>query len=278
MGLRLILVGSERIFLKYLEEYDSISVSALFFIVASITLLPIFFVVDISSIPSSINELGIGAISALIYSIGFYSYVKAISEEDASLIAPLYSSSLLWLLILGSIFLGEDVTILRILGSITMFIGLFFLYSGGFKEKILAIKSSRASILMIIGSLFIALGRAVDTYAIRSIDERLYAWVINFYIGMYMLILTLVMGRKNTLIRIISENPKKMLLAGFTNGWGYLMLLIAIIGLQVTVAEPATLLSVFVTAFLAKRFLHENVEERIPGMIMMFIGAVLLFI
>ena len=54
------------------------------------------------------------------------------------------------------------------------------------------------------------------------------------------------------------------------------MLLIAITGLEVTVAEPASLLSVFVTAFLARVILKEEVKERLPGMVLIVLGAMLL--
>ena len=57
----------------------------------------------------------------------------------------------------------------------------------------------------------------------------------------------------------------------------YLFLLVAIPYLQVTVAEPLSLLSIFVTAYLAKRYLGEEVKERIPGIVIILIGSFLLF-
>jgi hypothetical protein len=46
----------------------------------------------------------------------------------------------------------------------------------------------------------------------------------------------------------------------------------------VTIAEPASLLSIFVTAFLAKKFLEEHVRERMPGIIIIVFGSIFLFV
>ncbi|MFX0181940.1 MAG: EamA family transporter [Candidatus Hodarchaeota archaeon] len=276
LSLRILLLGAERIFLKQLEEYDSLIISALFFLAGSFFILPIFLFIPIEILLSGLEDLIFAFISSIVYIFGFFAYVKALSEEDASLIAPLYNSSLLWLLFLGLTFLGENVGVLRALGGILMFIGVFFLYSGSITEKIQKIKSSRASLLMICGSFFLALGRTIDTYAIRTIDPRLYAFSILFFAGLMFLIIAVCTKRYNDGVRALQNNPRVVILAGISNGWAYVMLLIAISGLEVTIAEPASLLSVFVTAFLAKTILKEEIKERIPGMILMVFGAILL--
>lgn len=278
LTLRIFLLGAERIFLKQLEEYDSLIISAIFFLTGSLFLLPIFLFIPKETLLTGLEELRFAFISSIIYTFGFFAYVKALSEEDASLIAPLYNSSLLWLLLLGLIFLGEDVGAFRALGGITMFIGVFFLYSGKMTEKIQKIKASKASLLMIGGSFFLALGRTVDTYAIRTVDTRVYAFSILFLAGIFFLVIAVFTRRCNDGLLALKNDLKTVMLAGVSNGWAYVMLLIAIAGLEVTVAEPASLLSVFVTAFLAKIILKEEIKERILGMVLMLIGSVLLVI
>jgi transporter family protein len=272
------MLGAERIFLKQLEEYDSMIISALFFLTAALCLMPIFLFIPKQTLFKGLEDLKFAFLSIIFYIFGFFAYVKALSEEDASLIAPLYNSSLLWLLILGLLFLGEDVGVLRVLGGIMMFIGVFFLYSGKITEKISKIKSSKASLLMLGGSFFLAIGRTIDTYAIRTIDSRIYAFTILLLAGLLFLIIAVFTKRYSDGFLVFKTKKRTILLAGVTNGCAYLMLLISISGLQVTVAEPASLLSVFVTAFLAKKILKEEIKERLPGMILMVLGAILLFV
>ncbi|MFX0017049.1 MAG: EamA family transporter [Promethearchaeota archaeon] len=278
LSFRIFLLGAERIFLKQLEEYDSLIISAIFFLTGALFLLPIFVFIPKETFLTGLEDLTFAFISSIVYTFGFFAYVKALSEEDASLIAPLYNSSLLWLLVLGLIFLGEDVGVFRALGGIIMFIGVFFLYPGKITEKVQNLKTSKASLLMIGGSFFLALGRTVDTYAIRTIDSRVYAFSILFFAGLIFLTLAIYTRRYNDGILALKNNLKTVIFAGISNGWAYVMLLIAIAGLEVTVAEPASLLSVFVTASLAKLFLKEEIKERLLGMVLMVFGAILLVI
>ncbi|UCG01976.1 MAG: DMT family transporter [Candidatus Heimdallarchaeota archaeon] len=276
--LRIFLLGSERIFLKQLEDYDSVIISTLFFLTGSLFLFPILLVIPKETLFTGLEDLQLAFISSIVYTFGFFAYVKALSEEDASLIAPLYNSSLLWLLILSIIFLDENIGVFRVLGGISMFIGVFFLYPGKIAEKIQKIKASRASLLMIGGSFFLALGRIIDTYAIRTIDSRVYAFSILFFAGVFFFLIACFTRRYSDGFLALKNNLKTVIFAGIANGWAYVMLLIAIAGLEVTVAEPASLLSVFVTAFLARLILKEEIKERLPGMILIVIGAIFLIL
>lgn len=282
LTLRIILLGAERIFLSKnkLGKYDSVLIASLFFLVASLMLIPGLLLVPLSVYNMhTLLPIRFSLFSSLFYSVGFYSYVKALSMEDASLIAPLYNSSLLWLFLLSSIYLPGSVTLTRVTGGLIMFIGFFFLYSGSLKEKLVKIKSSNASILMIVGSMFLAIGRVIDASVIAQTNEFLYAISINFFVGIYLFFITLFAHReKINSLKNLSSDKKNLLFAGICNGWSYLFLLIAILYLQVTVAEPASLLSVLVTAYLAKKYLGENIKERIPGIVIILIGSLLLFV
>ena len=159
-----------------------------------------------------------------------------------------------------------------------MFTGMFFLYPGSPRNKLQAIKMSKGSIFMIIGSIILAIGRTIDTFAIRTINEIVYAIAINFLIGIYLFVASIGAKKIKDSILIMKAEPKNLILACFVNGWSYVFLLIAIMGFGVTLAEPASLLSVFVTAFLARMFLAEKVKERLFGTSIIVFGALLLFL
>ncbi len=276
---RIIMLGLERIVLKFMNEYDSTAVASLFFLFAALFLTPVFFFVPVGVYSIFIPSLILLTLtSSLVYSFGFYAYVRAISVGDTSLVAPLYNSSLLWLLLMSFLFLDEDITLYSVSGGIIMFAGMMLLYPGSIKSKLNAIRESKSSMYMIAGSIFIAIGRTIDTYIIQTIDEKLYAFLSNLFIGLFLLLLVIYQSNTQQIRNILRDKRKIIVLSGALNGWSYLFLLIAISFLGVTIAEPTSLLSVFVTAYFAKRFLDEKVKERIPGMILMIIGAILLFI
>ena len=237
---RILLLGSERIFLRKLNRFNSIIVASLFFLGATIFLIPGLFLIPYSTWFIGLDDLYLALISAVFYSFGFFLYVKSLSVEDASLIAPLYNSSLLWLLFLGVYVLGENVTIFRTIGAFCMFTGMFFLYPGSPRNKLQAIKMSKGSIFMIIGSIFLAIGRTIDTFAIRTINEIVYAIAINFLIGIYLFVASIGAKKIKDSILIMKAEPKNLILACFVNGWSYVFLLIAIMGFGVKLAEPAT--------------------------------------
>ncbi len=276
---RIIMLGLERIVLKFMNEYDSTAVASLFFLFAALFLTPVFFFVPVGVYSIFIPSLILLTLtSSLVYSFGFYAYVRAISVGDTSLVAPLYNSSLLWLLLMSFLFLDEDITLYSVSGGIIMFAGMMLLYPGSIKSKLNAIRESKSSMYMIAGSIFIAIGRTIDTYIIQTIDEKLYAFLSNLFIGLFLLLLVIYQSNTQQIRNILRDKRKIIVLSGALNGWSYLFLLIAISFLGVTIAEPTSLLSVFVTAYFAKRFLDEKVKERIHGMILMIIGAILLFI
>ena len=278
MGLRILILGAERIYLKKLQLYDSLVISTFFSLIASAALTPLLFFIPNIQI-QFFNASRFAIISSLSYTVAFFLYVKAISLEDASLIAPLYNSSLFFIFIFGSLVLREVVTIFRVFGGLLIFFGMFMLYSGSFSEKITEIKESRGSIYMFVGSIFLAVGRTIDAYSItrENVDPRLYAFLIYFYVGFYTLILVLLSGRRNKIRAPFKFNLRNLLLAGIANGWAYLFLLIALQAIDLSIAVPLSLLSVFVTAYFAKLFLDENINQRIPGTIVIYIGALLLF-
>lgn len=283
LALRIVLVGSERIFLSKnnLGKYNSVIVASVFFLGATLLLLPALLLVPNESF-SNLEWIKFSLISSIFYAIGFYSYVKALSIENSSLIAPLYNFGLFWLFLLSSMFLDDFISPYRVLGALIMFVGFFFLYSGSITMKISKIQESKGSLIMIFGSSFLAIGRIIDSYAITvypTTDIILYSISFNFFTGFYLLIVSLLLIRKlQDFKKIFREEKTNLFYASVANGWAYLFLLVAILGLDVTVAEPASLLSIFVTAFLAKKFLNEEVKERVPGTIIIFLGSILLFL
>ncbi|MDH5402062.1 MAG: DMT family transporter [Candidatus Heimdallarchaeota archaeon] len=275
---RIVLLGSERLFIKRLEKYDSMVVASLFFLLASIFLLPSIVINNEQFTYSEIYQSRWSMVSSLVYAIGFYCYVYAIKLEDTSLIAPLYNSSLIWLFFLSYLFLEDPITSLRLFGAVLIFFGVFLLYPGSFHNRFNELLKSKGSLIMILGSFFLAIGRIIDTMNIEFSNPGVYAIMMNFFVGFYLLLPSIVSRKGKQIREIMNNNRKDITFAAFANGWSYLFLLIALQELPVTIAEPLSLISIFVTAYLGKKFLKEIIIHRIPGMITIIIGSILLFL
>ncbi|MGQ0535850.1 MAG: EamA family transporter, partial [Methanobacteriota archaeon] len=79
-------------------------------------------------------------------------------------------------------------------------------------------------------------------------------------------------------LALVRERPAWALAAGAVNGVSYLLLLVAFREIDVSVAEPASGLSLLVTAALAWALFREPVGWRVAGGLVMVAGTALLFL
>jgi transporter family protein len=69
-----------------------------------------------------------------------------------------------------------------------------------------------------------------------------------------------------------------MLAGGFTNAYSYIALLNAFKYIDVSIAEPVSMVSSLVTAFFAKYIFKEKVSLRVIGTIILIAGAFVIYI
>lgn len=273
---RIFLLGYERIILKQLGlKSDYLSASLVFFLFASVSLLP--FAV-ITNPPENFNFLLPALISGFIYSLAFFLYVKSLTLGEASLVSPLYNFNVLFLMILASIFLNESITLSKTAGI------LLLLYGASFLKKNRNVFSSLKNLffntpcrLMILSSLLTALGRTVDGFFSADVSPIHYAFAINTSIFLYQLIFILLKGKIKNSLNLLKKHPVLSGISGFVNGYSYMLLLFAFKGISVSIAEPASMLSLIITAVLAFLIFKENIKERLTGSVIMIAGAGLLF-
>lgn len=277
LGGRIILLGWERILVKKLgEKSDSISGTFLFFSLGTIFLLPALFFVDIVLNTSILFYV---TLSSFVYSIAFWLYVKSLSEGEASLVSPLYNFNVFFLLILAVTFLGEKLSLFKVLGLLFLFYGVSFLNrKRNIIESFKAILLDKSCQYMIIASLLIAVGRTIDGNAIKITPPILYALYLNLGISLFLLVYIVAKRNLSTTIKLFKEKTKIATLSGGLNAYSYLFLLIAFTGIEVSIAEPASMTAMIITVILAGRILKENIKERLLGVAIMLIGLWLLFI
>jgi len=66
--------------------------------------------------------------------------------------------------------------------------------------------------------------------------------------------------------------------AGAVDCYSYLLLMFAITRIEVSVAEPASMLGMIVTVILAHFIFGEKIRKRLLGVVIMIAGAWLLFV
>jgi len=274
---RILFTGCERIVVNRLgQNTGSLSGAFVYFGTATFFLLPCLFFVPS---PRTFHFLGIAAASGFVYSFAFWLFVKSLSSEDVSLVAPLYHFNVFFLMILAAIFLNETFTFGKFSGLVLLVYGTTFLKKA--RNPVLAgirIFKDRACLMMIGCSLLMAIGRTIDGYMVRLINPVYYAFFIYFYISLFLFVFHIPARRLRVIFQPLIQKPGIAILSGALNAFSYLFLLFAVKDIEMSVAEPLSMLGMVVTVLLARIILNESIQGRIAGVFIMIGGAWLLLL
>lgn len=269
---RIILLGYEKIVVKKVgDKSNSIVASFLFFFTATLFLLPFAFNKGLSL---DLKILKYGFLSGFIYSISFILYVKSLSLGEASLVGPLYNFNVFFLLILTTIFLREPFTLVKLIGLSLLVYGASFLNKQENLWKSLKILFERKETLLMMGSSFlIAIGRTIDGFVVGKLDPMFYCFFLYLVISIYQFLYIIFRREKREVVKLFKDKTGLVLIAGAINAYSYLFLLIAFKSIDVSIAEPLSMLSMIVTLILAKNTFKENIKTRSIGVLIMILGA-----
>ncbi|MHA1820955.1 MAG: EamA family transporter [Promethearchaeota archaeon] len=274
---RIILLGFERIFLKKSgENKDSVVSTFLFFSLAGVTMFPLLFFINLP-----IYTFLIAIPSALIYSLTFYLYTYSVSNYEVSLVTPLYNFNVFFLFLLSILFLNESFSYLKLFGILFLFYGLTYLEKNdkntSLMQSIKAVVNNKGCRAMALMSFLQAIGRSIDTFLVRDNRDPIgYTFALYALISLFIFI-SLIMQKKLKLIKgAYKESSKSFWLGGFSNAYSYLFLLVALLAIDISIAEPLCMLSIIVSIFLSYLFFKENIKYRVIGALIMFIGAFIL--
>lgn len=277
---RILLLGIERIVVKRLGEgADAFSAAFLFFWIGGVLLLP-FVGLDVQA--GALSDLSFAPwtlVTGAIYAVAFTCYVKSLSEGEASLVSPLYNFNIFFLALMAWFFLGEPLSAFKFAGLCLLVYGSSFLVR---RESVLkalgALLEDRACRFMMLASFLIAVGRIIDKTLMTSAPPITYSCLLYWVISAYLLLYVNLRGRGREPWRLLRARPWDALAGGAINGYSYLFLLFAMTGIDVSVAEPASMLGLVVTMFLSKWLLHETIGRRLVGAGVMIVGSWLLFL
>ncbi|MCS7202569.1 MAG: DMT family transporter [Dictyoglomus sp.] len=274
---RIILLGYEKIVVKRLGTYnDSKVISFLFFFIAVFFLFPFIF---LDSIPKNFEFSKYGLLSGFIYSISFILYVKSLSLGEASLVGPLYNFNVFFLLILTSIFLKESLTLPKILGLFLLVYGASYLEKkGSFLSSLKLLFKRKETLLMISSSFLVSVGRTIDGFVVEKVSPLFYCFFLYFIISIFQFFYILWEKKLKEIFRVLKENTNLVLIASAINAYSYLLLLFAFRYIDVSIAEPLSMLSMILTVILAHYIFKEKIGTRLLGVFIMILGSYILFL
>ncbi|BBE30061.1 hypothetical protein OSSY52_02020 [Tepiditoga spiralis] len=273
ISIRIILLGYERIAGKKIATNEHALISSWGFFTFSLLVMFPFFK-DLN-----LNIFTISLISGSIYTISFFLYVYALSIEDASIIAPLYNMNVVFLILTTFLFLSESITLSKILGSLLMIYGVSFL-----KKDINIIESyknlfkSKGAIAMIVSSFLMAIGRTLDGFFAKNMNTTGYSVGIYTVVSLELFVFSLIKFKSlKPHINLIKNKYKDLISGGISNSYSYIALLNAFKYIDVSIAEPVSMLSTLVTAIIAKVVFKEKISVRLAGILILILGAFVIY-
>ena len=294
LGGRIALLGAERIVVKRLgADSNGVAPAFLFFLIATLMLAPLLPFVDF---PADAGWLLLVAANGLVYAVAFVLYVAALAAGEASFVSPFYNFNVLFLLLLAGIFLAEAITAAKLAGIALLVAGSWMLARSTAQARPHGLArlarhgrgevvgpaaaagsvgqaNRRAAFLMIGCSLLMAIGRTVDAFQVRSVGSIVYSFAIYSANTVWLGCFVLVSRRGGETLRLLRARPWTAVAAGAVNAFSYVLLLVALGSMEVSVAEPASMVSLLVTLGLAWVVFRERVAGRVLPTLVMIAGA-----
>lgn len=230
----------------------------------------------------TINELSQKTIIFLILSglatgLSWLCYFRALQLGNVNKVTPIDKSSTILTMVLAIIFLGEKITILKIISIILIGVGTYLMIEK--KEDKKQAKNNKwllyalgsavfASLTSILGKIGIEGVESNLGTAIRTIVVLLMAWVVVF------------VTKKQSEIKNIDKNSWKFLiLSGLTTGLSWLCYYKALQTGEASIVVPIDKLSITITIALSYFILKEKLNKKsMIGLIGIVIGTMLLLI
>lgn len=276
------LLGIREIFQKYLTKTKNVP-PLVSLICQYLIVVPLLFVWAFFSNKFDINflTLSYALLNMVILGVGAYLHLKAITMEDFALTLPFLSFTPLWLIPIELIFFHDSPTILALLGILTIIGGTFYLGRVEAKEKGLGWQIKQGSRLMLLVSLIYAFAGTIDK--LGSLSSTPLNYLFWSYLFITFLYFITIKTKKNVPAAKLSVIFKKHWL------WFLIIALIMALGSWLLMNAYTTILVNYAISLKRAAFLipillgpvffkEKNLLKRLPGILLMLAGAVIIII
>jgi drug/metabolite transporter (DMT)-like permease len=214
-------------------------------------------------------------ISVLFFGVGHIVYAKTLQKVEASAFSVLFATQAVWIMALGIVLLGETLTVVQVLGSVLIFLGV-----GILAKNLSSVFKDKGVLLGLLTGLMFGIAITAWSYVGRHTDTM--SWAAISFVGTS-LVAFLVWPKSIKKMRPLLR-PKVLvtlvLLAVFY-GVGSLAMLYAYKEGSFAIISPLRQTSIIVTVLLALIFLPQErnrIRRKILAALICAIGVVLIVV
>ncbi|NLZ80977.1 MAG: EamA family transporter [Clostridiales bacterium] len=205
-------------------------------------------------------------------------YFKALQIGDINKVTPIDKSSTILTMLLAFLFLGEKVTLIKILAMLLIGIGTYMMIQK--KENSDSEKKNKSWLFLALGSaIFASLTSILGKVGIEGIDSTLGTAIRTIVVLIMAWVIVFITGKQNTIKRIDKRSLVFLVLSGFATGGSWLCYYRALQTGPASVVVPIDKLSILVTVVLSYIFFKEKLNKKSAlGLALIVLGTLSLLI
>jgi len=217
-------------------------------------------------------------LSGLATGASWLCYFKALQLGDVNKVTPIDKSSTVLTMILAFIFLGEQITVIKLFGMVAIGIGTYMMIAKKkINEKITTDK--KWLIYAALSALFASLTSILGKIGIQGIESNLGTAVRTIVVLIMAWIVVFVQGRQGEIKVIDKKSWIFICLSGITTGLSWLCYYRALQDGQASVVVPIDKLSILLTVTFAYFFLTEKLSKKgFLGLVLIVTGTLSLLL
>ena len=267
-------IFSKKNLLKNIDEY-LVSWSLAFF--AFLFLIHILIINKIPAIGD--NFWWIAIIGGVLNLFAFVLYIKAIKSSDLSITVPMMAFTPIFLLLTSPFMVGEFPNLAGISGVVLIAVGSYVLNikerKNGFLKPFSSLIKEKGPKLMLGVALIWSITSNIDKIGVQNSSPIFWATTNTALIATFLL--PIILMRKNKPLKEIFSNSKSLIPLGIFNALVKFFQMnavnLAMVSYVISIKRTSILLSVILGVLIFK---EKNIKERLIGVIIMFIGVLLI--
>lgn len=216
-------------------------------------------------------------LSGIATGLSWLCYFKALQLGNVNKVTPIDKSSTILTMILAMIFLGEKITILKIISIVLIGIGTYLMIEK--KEDDKQAKDNKWLLFAFGSAIFASLTSILGKLGIEGVESNLGTAIRTIVVLIMAWIVVFVTKKQGEIKNIDKKSWKFLLLSGLTTGLSWLCYYKALQDGEASIVVPIDKLSIVITIAFSYFILKEKLSKKsLLGLILIVVGTLTLLI
>ena len=216
-------------------------------------------------------------LSGLATGFSWLCYFRALQLGNVNKVTPIDKSSTILTMILAIIFLGESITVFKVISIVLIGVGTYFMIEKKNDDK--KAQDNKWLLYAFGAAIFASLTAILGKVGIEGVESNLGTAIRTIVVLIMAWIMVFVTGKQGELKKIDGKSFKFIIFSGLTTGLSWLCYYKALQDGQASIVVPIDKLSIIVTIAFSYFILKEKLSKKsFLGLVFIVIGTGLLLV